>query len=238
MNISTGTKFRIGISQYMGVNKSNIGFGEANVELRHYQKVYRSLVFATRISLGHYYGDAPKKYILGGMDNWIGSDVDIKSGNDILNVEPELGQVRDISDIMLSRFVTNMRGFNYNVMNGNSHLLLNAELRLPLVRFFYRGTVTSNFFRNLQLAGFTDVGAAWTGTGPFSRKNAVNTVPIPRQGGFFGNVTSFTNPFLIGYGFGARTMLLSYYVKFDVAWGIAANVRQEPKIYITLGYDF
>lgn len=238
MNMLNGTKFRAGLEVYRHSQDASEHFANVEMEARHYQKIYKSLVLATRVSFGHYFGAAPKSYILGGMNNWIGSATEQRGSTDVLTVEPEQGIARDMTPLLFSRFVTSMRGFNYNAMNGNSHLLLNAELRLPLLRFFYKGTVASSFFRNLQLAGFTDMGAAWTGTSPFNRKNAVNTIEIPRQGAFSGSVTNFSNPFLIGYGFGARTMVLSYYMKFDVAWGLEANQRTDAKFYVTLGYDF
>lgn len=238
MNMLNGTKFRATFEHHQHLENTQLSFSRLEIEARHYQKIYKSLVFATRLSLGQFFGPSPKGYILGGMDNWIGSNTVFGGADDLLVVEPEQGVPRDMSHLLFSKFVTSMRGFDYNAMNGNSHILFNAELRLPLLRFFYKGTVASNFFRNLQLVGFTDMGAAWTGTSPFNRKNAVNTIPITKQGGFSGSVTNFSNPFLMSYGFGARTMVLNYYMKFDVAWGIESDTRRDAKIYITLGYDF
>ena len=118
-------------------------------------------------------------------------------------------------------------------------MLFNGELRLPLIRYLYRGNITSNFLRNLQLVAFTDVGTAWTGTGPFSQQNSLNTEVV--GGGtlpFRAVVTNYKNPFLIGYGAGARTMLFGYFVKFDYAWGIEDKFVSKPIAYLTLGYDF
>jgi len=89
------------------------------------------------------------------------------------------------------------------------------------------------------LVGFTDVGTAWSGKGPFNRQNNLNTEII--GGGnlpFLATVTNFKNPFLIGYGLGVRTMLFGYYVKFDYAWGLENKVVNKPIPYLTLGYDF
>jgi outer membrane translocation and assembly module TamA len=120
--------------------------------------------------------------------------------------------------------------------------LLNGELRFPLLKYFYKGTITSNFFRSLQLVGFTDVGSAWTGVSPFNRENALNTETLEAVddsgNGFVARVKNFKNPFLVGYGAGIRTMLLGYYTKFDVAWGLEDNSRQDPMFYLTLGHDF
>ncbi|RYF56470.1 MAG: hypothetical protein EOO39_36655, partial [Cytophagaceae bacterium] len=111
--------------------------------------------------------------------------------------------------------------------------------RLPLVKYLYKGNVTSNFLRNLQFVAFTDIGTAWTGPGPFSQQNSLNTEVV--GGGsipFRATVTNFKNPFLIGYGAGARTVLFGYFVKFDYAWGLENKVLSSPIAYLTLGYDF
>jgi len=87
------------------------------------------------------------------------------------------------------------------------------------------------------LTAFTDVGSSWTGLSPFNRENALNT-SVVESGAFRAEVSNFTNPFLIGYGVGARSMLLGYYTKFDVGWGLEDGVVGEPRFYLTLGYDF
>jgi hypothetical protein len=108
---------------------------------------------------------------------------------------------------------------------------------MPLVKYFYRGPITSNFLRNFQLVGFTDVGTAWTGKWPFNRQNSLNT-EIIRLDFFSATVNNFRNPFLLGYGLGARTMLFGFYVKFDYAWGFDNGEVNKPIPYLTLGYDF
>ncbi|MEM1138227.1 MAG: BamA/TamA family outer membrane protein, partial [Bacteroidota bacterium] len=158
--------------------------------------------------------------------------------------ENDIGEVvKENIDRLFIDFATNMRGFKYNQLSGNNFILLNAELRIPVLKYFYKGTITSNFFRNLQLVGFTDVGSAWTGISPFNRENALNTEIIPERArpgdlGFVARVKNFKNPFLVGYGAGIRTMLLGFYTKFDVAWGIEDETRQDPMYYLTLGHDF
>ena len=138
---------------------------------------------------------------------------------------------------MFNRFATNLRGFKYNSIYGSSFLLFNGELRVPIVRYIYKGPINSNFWRNLQLTTFTDIGSAWTGVGPFNSDNSLNT-KVVNEGNFSIKVKSYENPFLIGYGFGARTLVLGYYLKFDVAWGRQNGFTNDPRYYFTFGYDF
>ena len=55
---------------------------------------------------------------------------------------------------------------------------------------------------------------------------------------FQAEIQNFKNPWLSGYGAGLRTVLLGYYMKFDIAWPIENYEVGKPKFYVTLGYDF
>jgi hypothetical protein len=111
---------------------------------------------------------------------------------------------------------------------------------MPFSQYFSKSSLTSSFLRNLQFVGFYDIGTAWMGrNGPFSRQNSLNTEVV--GGGdnpFRATVTNFKNPFLMGYGVGARTTILGYFVKFDYAWGIEDKEIGKPRMYLSLGQDF
>jgi outer membrane protein assembly factor BamA len=136
-------------------------------------------------------------------------------------------------------YVTGLRGFNYNTFNGSNALLANFELRFPIIRYFVRGPITSNFFRNLLFVGFYDIGSSWTGSSPFATENSVNTEFINYAGSpFQARIQNFKNPWLSSYGFGLRTVLLGYYMKFDLAYPIEDYIVREPRFMVSLGYDF
>lgn len=236
MNMLEGTRIKVKYQRYTGLRSSRESFDRFNVDARNYTKIHRDLILATRISYGRSGGRSPKFDLLGGMDNWLFFNREPRSAENPLNTS----DIEDNRDLFFTDFVTPMRGFNYNKLAGTSHLLFNAELRLPLVRYLYRGPITSNFLRNFQLVGFTDVGTAWKGDrGPFSRQNSLNTETVGGGGNAFSaTVTNFKNPYLIGYGAGVRTIFLGYYTKFDMAWGLEDRTVQAPIFYLTLGYDF
>ncbi|GAB3822763.1 hypothetical protein GCM10028895_28000 [Pontibacter rugosus] len=171
------------------------------------------------------------------MDNWLLADEDEEAElNDV--------QINSPTDLFYLEYVTPLRGFNYNVRSGNRYLLANAELRIPIVQYLYNGPIGSGFFRNLQLTAFADAGSAYNGGNPFTGNNSVNTRTVggrstPRNTEAFDiTVINYRNPFLVGYGFGARTTLLGVYGKLDVAWGEEEENRVGPKFYVTIGYDF
>ena len=45
-------------------------------------------------------------------------------------------------------------------------------------------------------------------------------------------------PFVGGYGFGARSTLLGYFVKYDVGWPMKGFFNTRPVMYVSLGLDF
>lgn len=244
VNMLEGTRFRARIEHYSGLANSMDGFNRVFIDLRHYIKLGKGTIIAGRLSGGHSFGNSPKQTVMGGMDNWLG--IQYENRGDANNpFNPLVANGKDVKvdnkDVFLLDYATNLRGFNVNKLSGTSHLLLNVEARVPIAKYLYNGPIYNNFFKNLQLTAFTDVGSAWTGASPFSRKNGFNTVSLPPVKGanpFQATVTDFRNPFLIGYGVGARTTILGYFVKYDLGWGLDNKEVKSPISYITLGYDF
>jgi len=188
---------------------------------------------ALRASYGQFFGSAPKKYMLGGIDNWLFNTTDRTNANSPLKVERQV----DNSDVLFNRYVMNMRGFQYNTQFGERYLLFNAELRFPIAQYLYKGTIGSAFLRNLQLITFVDAGSAWNGSNPFGTDNSISTQKI-NEPPFSAVVTNYRSPFLVSYGGGIRSLLIGYYMKLDVAWGVRDNLVQSPMLHFTLGHDF
>jgi Tol biopolymer transport system component len=240
MNMTVGTRAKVRYEEYAGLRSPGEGFRRLSLDIRHYQKIHRDLILATRFALSQSGGSSPKKSTLGGMENWIGGQKEPIPSNPLLFPNTTRNEIPyDYRDVFFLDFAAPLRGFNQGKLTGSSYMLFNAELRLPLIRYLYRGNITSNFLRNLQLVAFTDIGTAWTGSGPFSKQNNLNTEVV--GGGsipFRAIVTNFKNPFLIGYGAGIRTMIFGYFIKFDYGWGLEDRSVGKPIPYLTLGYDF
>ncbi|MEQ8807658.1 MAG: translocation protein TolB, partial [Imperialibacter sp.] len=234
-NIIEGTRAKVAFNLSQNLGSTAQSFNNIEVDVRHYQKIYRELIFATRFMYGRFFGNDAKTYVLGGMDNWLFNRTDTTGQRD--PILPMYGV--DNSDILFLRYVTNLRGFNYNKLNGNNVLLFNAELRFPVVRFFHRGPISSNFLRNLQFTSFYDLGSAWTGASPFNENNNVNTITYKVPGSpFQAVIRNSKSAWLASYGFGVRTYLLGYYIKLDMAYPIEDYEVQKRRFYLTLGFDF
>ena len=236
MNMVEGTRFKVRYENQLGIGQAYQNFYRLSIDLRRYQKIHRDLILAGRLAFSRSGGNSPKQSVMGGMENWILNKKDVP-GN---GVNPlAFGEGVDNRDVFFTEFATNLRGFNLNRLAGTNYVLANLELRVPLIKYLYRGPITSNFLRNFQIVGFTDIGTAWTGKGPFSQENSLNTEIIGNGSDpFRATVTNFRNPYLMGYGVGARTMLFGFYVKFDYAWGVDNGITNKAIPYITLGYDF
>jgi len=228
VNMILGTRLKASMLNLTNLSDKGLNFGKLIIDLRHYQKIHRSIVWANRASYGQFFGNRGQVFRLGGMDDW-------------LNAGYQDGRSTPFApdQTFNQQFVTNLRGFDYGARNGPRYVLFNSELRIPIVQYFSRQPIYSGFFRNLQLTGFADAGTAYSGNNPFNENNSYNT----QVAGGFGNlfsatVVNFRNPFLVGYGVGARTTLLGFYGKADVAWGQEDYVTHGPKFYFSLGYDF
>jgi outer membrane protein assembly factor BamA len=132
-----------------------------------------------------------------------------------------------------------MRGFRPNIRNGTSFAVFNAELRVPIFKYFSK-RVRSSFLRNFQVVGFFDAGTAWHGLTPYSDKNPLNSreETIGDTDIITVNINYFKDPLILGYGAGVRSVLFGYFIKLDYAWGIETRQVQDPIFYLSLGTDF
>lgn len=236
MNVQEGTRAKITFTHYQGLNNSENSFSQIAADVRHYQKIYKTIIFAVRGFGGSFYGKSPKQYLLGGMDNWIFNDSKY-GGVTATGERNPLGIDSLNENILFAEFATNLRGFDYATLFGNNVLLLNAELRIPIVQVLSNAPITSTFLRHLQFIGFYDIGTSWSGKSPFSEEGSVNYDEI-QNGQFVVKVKNYLNPWLYSYGVGMRSTMLGYYVKVDVAWPVKNYEVGNPAWFITLGFDF
>ena len=232
MNLIEGTRGKLNFVHYAGLGNKNASFSQISLDVRHYQKIYKEIVFAVRGYAGNFFGNAPKQYVLGGIDNWFGNTVNYEGVKNPLYVKSGFNE-----NLLFAEFATTLRGFDYATLYGTSVAMANAEFRVPLVRALAGGPVSSNFFRNMQFTAFYDIGTSWTGAPPVSSENTLRTVEI-KQGPFQIDLKQYLNPWLYSYGFGFRTMMLGYYLKFDLAWPVENYKVKDPRLSVSLGFDF
>lgn len=233
-----GLKGKMGIVHYQGLNEGNRSFTNFYLDIRNYQRIHKNIILASRLYTGSFFGNNPQSYLVGGMDNWLFNAFYQPPSN-----RPEVSPVRnpggsENSNILFADFV-DLRGYDYDEIRGNNVITFTTELRIPVFSYLTRGNITSNFIRNFQLVGFYDIGSAWDEAAPWERVNDQNTEVINTEGSPFTiTLNNFNNPWLQSYGAGIRTVLLNYYVKFDIARPIRNYETEDLKFYVTLGYNF
>ena len=164
-------------------------------------------------------------YYLGGVDGWFSPKFNNQN-------RPDPDQ-----NYAFQTLAVNMRGFNQNIANGNNAFVINSEFRLPVFATLLNKPINNAFIRNFQLIQFTDLGTAWNGkydkferpTTVYGNDDPVNPSPITfrtRAGGI--------GPFAGGYGFGARSTLLGYFLKLDAAWQMNGIFKGKPILYFAL----
>lgn len=225
INILDGTRLKLWGEFSHQLDKKKTDFFVLGADIRHYQKIHRTFVWASRLATSTSFGNQKLIYYLGGVDNWLFSKFDN-------SVVPSYTQGYQFQTI-----ATPMRGFFQNARNGNSFAVINNELRFPVVKYFSKKPIKSDFLENLMLVGFGDVGTAWTGTNPFDKENSFNTT-IVTGANYEIIIKNQKEPIAYGYGFGARSKLFGYYIRFDMAWGIDDYVILKPVKYISLSLDF
>ncbi|MBK7871152.1 MAG: BamA/TamA family outer membrane protein [Saprospiraceae bacterium] len=239
LNIKNGTRYKIfveavkkfdlsiGGNEGTSLDFAKGAMGIVGFDARHYQRITKYGVLATRLAGAASFGSERMLYFLGGVDNWL-----FPSQEDDIPI-PALGS----DAISFQTLATNLRGFGTNIRNGNSYVVANAELRFPVFRMI-SNRIKSPFLRNFQLVGFFDVGTAWTGTDPFSEDSPLNTKIIPNGNDITIKINYFRDPIVAGYGGGVRSVLFGYFIRVDYAWGIETRQVLDPRLYISLGMDF
>jgi hypothetical protein len=234
LNIIEGTRGKLTAITYNATGNSKQNFSQVYADVRHYQRIYKEIVLAVRGYAGSFFGNAPKKYLLGGVDNWIfnqtsyvGKQHPLVNGGTVYN-----------QNLLFTEFATTLRGFDYATQYGNNVALANVELRVPLVRALASGPITSNFFRNLQFTGFYDIGSSWNGAIPIGSSAEGPQRTVTRGKIFTIDINEYLNPWIYSYGAGFRSMIFGYYLKADLAWPVVNYQVLDPRLQVSLGFDF
>ncbi|MEZ4978804.1 MAG: hypothetical protein R2772_05860 [Chitinophagales bacterium] len=104
-------------------------------DARHYQKLYKTIIWANRLAYSSSVGTKKMIYYLGGIDGML---------------RPQFNQetiVNQNNTYAFQSLALNMRGFQQNIRNGNSFMVWNSEIRIPIFSAFARKEIKSSFIR-------------------------------------------------------------------------------------------
>ena len=234
LNIWQGLRYKVFFDWNTDISKEKNSSGKFNFnwgfDTRYYYPIYRNFIWAGRAAADFSWGNQKTIYYLGGADGWLmfGGNTNNRYFNDNNKPAPDV-------DYAFQSLALNLRGFTQNIANGNNAFTLNSEFRLPVYTTFFNRPLNNAFLRNFQLVQFIDLGTAWNGAYKgISRPSSIYGIPpvqVKTQVGGIG-------PLAGGYGFGARSTLLGYFLKFDAAWEMKGIFRGKPIYYFSLGLDF
>lgn len=209
-----GTRYRLEAYGNPGIGNSRLGFYTFTGDYRTYLRFWTDYSFVIRFSGGYSGGPNAQRFFLGGIENWINrsfatSEIPIESN----------------SDYAFLTAVLPLRGFDYSQQIGSKYLLMNYELRFPLIRYLVTGGLPL-LFSNILGVAFIDAGTAWN-----------NTSKVQLLGRNV-NGSVVTKDLLMGTGVGARVFFFNFLLRFDVAWAYDLDHFTKPKFYFSLGADF
>lgn len=243
MNIWNGLRYKFFIDWNRQVNKVMFADGPTTFnfgfDARYYYPILRNFIWAGRAAGDFSWGNQKMIYYLGGVDGWLMFGQNQKfDANGTLIKERFFNTSNPPSpdqNYAFQSVAVNMRGYIQNVANGNNAVVINSEFRLPVFTTFFDRPINNSFLRNFQIIQFFDFGTAWNGAyDKFKRPEVVYGQPpvqVKIKAGGLG-------PFAGGYGFGARSTLLGYFVKFDAGWPMSGFFKGSPILYVALGLDF
>ncbi len=242
LNIYNGLRYKVAVDWNRQVSKIQFADGpntfNLGVDARYYYPIYRNFIWAGRAAADFSFGSQKILYYLGGVDSWLmfGNNQKVDKNGNVkdryfnTNNPPAHDQ-----SYAFQSLAVNMRGYIQNIANGNNAVVLNSEFRLPVWSTFFDRSINNSFVRNFQLVQFIDLGTAWNGDyNSIKRPEVVygqSPLTVKVKAGGLG-------PFAGGYGFGARSTLLGYFLKFDAAWNMNGLFRGKPIYYFSLGLDF
>jgi len=226
INLRRGFRGKLFAEFFCTPDKNFNNMAVFGMDMRHYTKLHRTLIWANRFAASTSAGKNRLIYYMGGVDNWIFPQI-----NPSINIDTSVNYT-------FQTLATNMRGFAQNIRNGTNFVVLNTELRFQVVQCFSKKPLRSEFLQSLQLVLFGDVGTAWVGLHPYLENNAlfINTIQV---GDITVTIKKQTEPIVGGFGGGIHFQLFGYFIRLDYARGIENyKIKNKGITYLSFNLDF
>ncbi|MFT7592035.1 MAG: hypothetical protein ACI9UJ_001964 [bacterium] len=214
--VDVKSKFRYNTSTGKSsiINMLNANYGK---------KLKRDMLWNTRMHIGNSTGGANTVFVLGGNRNLYRPTI----ADNRLNVE----------DAAFVQPVYGVRNFSVNTRSGNTFGFVNTELWVPTYSYFGKRPIRNPMLQNLWVIAFADVGTAWYGKSPKERTNVANITTV-EDGRLTISIFNARNPIVYSGGFGLRTSVFGYFVRYDLAWTYDNNVLNSSVSRVSLGRSF
>jgi len=230
--IIKGSSFNASVAAFQSLKTENTSFSRIKLTYKHYQPIYKRIVWATCVRSALSFGNQGQQYYLGGADNlllgyFLSQNVrNLRFGT--LNTENNAFNFQD--------FLLPMRGFQFNNRSGSKYAMVNTEIRVPLQRIQMR-TLNEHSLYNWELIPFMDFGMIWRKGIPFSQKNPTDVQTIS-NGPVSVVLQTLKSPFLVSFGTGLKANFLAHVIRMDVTMGIDDGTLQPLMMSFSLGRPF
>ena len=246
-----GSRYSVSITGSPPITNETLQFASILGDYRKYFNLGSGYSVALRGSGAASFGRDSQTFFMGGMLGWINSRY---SGRSI--------PTDRLGDTFFTLPALPLRGHPYNAIYGDRFTLANAEFRFPLFAAILPGPIPILPLYNLNGVAFFDAGMAWgqdivfeyyrqSINQQFSRESIVlnesdldfrvserSQRQINTGNGAF-NVPVNEGDILMGAGFGLRTILFGFPLRYDVGWPYYRDgFGSDPIHYITIGLDF
>ena len=212
-----GFRYYINYKSSVGLNNTSLSFNSTTMDGRKYFSLFNGISFAGRIFAGKNWGNDAQKFRLGGVP-WLASS-DRNNERFFDQDNPPTSQ-----ELYFSEYVMPIRGAQISNKFGKNVFLLNLELRLPFLMYYFPAI---KYLGQINGVIFTDIGLAWNDEYPefSSNENWANN-----------NSTGW----LMSYGFGPRFIFLGMPWQLDYAWDYNPHkgIISDRQWYLTIGLDF
>ena len=228
-----GVRHNTTLSISPGLGASKLKYQTIKFDIRKYYMFSRFTSLAGRITFGKSFGPNPQKFILGGLQNWIGGRGETfghKDNSQFRSQPIDTSNTSMLIDVYLSDFVFPMRGYRFFERTGSNVALMNLEFRFPFLFAF--GIPNKFVFSNFGSYLFLDVGAAWDNLDEFDETNNMRQ----KYGDY--SLPDGITPVIAGFGVGVKINLGYFLLRIDTAWDVNPTGYSKPQYYFSIGTDW
>lgn len=243
----SGSRYSLSLTASPPITSETPQFASVLGDYRKYFNLGSRYSFALRGSGAASFGSDSQTYFMGGMQGWINQKW---SGNSL--------PLDRLGDTFFTLPALPLRGHPYNSMYGDKFSLINAEFRFPLFAAILPGPIPILPLYNLTGVAFFDTGMAWGQDIVYEYDNldgdpqseVLNDSELDlkvskrSERSFETSTGEYSVPvndgdILMGAGFGLRTIIFGFPLRYDVGWPYYRDgFDGDPIHYITIGVDF
>ena len=209
-----GSRFNIKMKASPKIGDNGLVFQSLILDYRKYYPIKNGISWGGRIYSGYSFGENAQLFKMGGIP-WIWSSYPTYYSNDSIDY--------DLKSVYFSEYVMPVRGSHINQKFGYGTFLLNMEIRLPLLIYYFPAI---KYLGQISTVLFSDFGFTWN-------------QQLPNWTAEYWDQNN-NEGFIWTYGVGPRFIFLGLPWQLDYAWHINPYKKENTSRswFLTIGLDF